>query len=184
MVCKVEFSPSHHLSKMCSDACKDARRRQRCSSPKYLEAKRRRYSRNVAVEIARSQDRYSRLRDQIRDYDKEYSKKTRLDGRRSIVNIRRKCRDRGLPFDLTVEWYFSSSVCFWCGRLLSDDDRRRNPRGRQVDRYPNTSGGYTQDNCVLACRECNHARAGLVGFLDRTGAVLIFPETHPCIYKK
>lgn len=73
-------------------------------------------------------------------------------GRYSCIKSSVKCRTKKLEFKLTKEEYYKiiSNVCFYCSFSLND-------YGLAMDRIDN-SKGYTIDNVVPCCTECNIAR--------------------------
>lgn len=71
------------------------------------------------------------------------------------------CARRGIPFEMSFEkWQELSKelACFYCGSTLKEG------RDRQVDRK-SPSLGYTDDNTVAACFECNRLKSNI--FTDR-----------------
>lgn len=64
-----------------------------------------------------------------------------------------KCaRDKGMPLELSEEdWIQKTKECNYCGKDIS------NNTGVRLDRVDN-SQGYTNENTVGCCRQCNVAK--------------------------
>jgi hypothetical protein len=74
----------------------------------------------------------------------------------SFNHYKQRAERKGLPFELTVEEFntFVNGTCYYCNK--TNDVSHRNG----VDRKDNTYG-YTTDNCVACCGECNQMKADM-----------------------
>ena len=83
-----------------------------------------------------------------------------------LGNYRRHARDRGYTFDLSDEEVsiLFSSPCFYCGDQPSNVMSRRKNNGpfvyNGIDRFDN-SKGYSKENCVSCCSQCNRSKSDL-----------------------
>ena len=82
---------------------------------------------------------------------------------RHLISYKSNAKSRGLRFDLTNDEFkaIASENCFYCG---ASPEYRTPPKEWQsgghwsgVDRIDN-SLGYSIDNCVPCCRQCNWAK--------------------------
>lgn len=75
------------------------------------------------------------------------------------ATYKRSSRDRGIPFDLTKDELkqLAASPCRYCGRSPYAANRGRLLYSG-IDRVDNARG-YTPDNCVPCCKECNGAKS-------------------------
>lgn len=76
------------------------------------------------------------------------------------IEYKASARKRGLSFtlDMNIARVLFQSVCFYCGIST---------QSRGIDRLDNDVG-YTDDNCVAACWECNKAKGTMnyVNFVE------------------
>lgn len=87
--------------------------------------------------------------------DLEYAEKRNIDNKKwnRTFNGASKCaRDKGTPFELTKEeWELKVVSCFYCDKNITTNS------GTRLDRIDN-SLGYTNENTVGCCRQCNIAK--------------------------
>lgn len=73
----------------------------------------------------------------------------------------KRAKERELSFELTSEEFFtlSQQPCHYCGKILTSNKKMKynNFMYNGIDRIDNTIG-YTQYNCVSACKHCNLAK--------------------------
>lgn len=74
-----------------------------------------------------------------------------------LKDKRTECRERGLKFNLTEEWFLAhfSQGCAVAGVDLVID--RKSPWHAEIDRI-NHGGDYTMDNCRIVCAIYNRSR--------------------------
>jgi 5-methylcytosine-specific restriction endonuclease McrA len=84
---------------------------------------------------------------------------------RTFLSIKHGAKVRGVPFDLSKEQVLTltSQKCFYCGQTPSQSLDYANRRCNGVYLYNgidrlNSNIGYTEDNCVAACGQCNRAK--------------------------
>lgn len=103
-----------------------------------------------------------------------------------ILVYKKGATKRGLSYDLTVEQFteLTSSCCHYCNRPPNPSHFpvAKGVNGAYqyngIDRKDNTSG-YTTENCISACTECNRAKGVLtydefVAYLD---ALILFRKS-------
>jgi hypothetical protein len=76
-----------------------------------------------------------------------------------IVAIRARSKRKGIPFDLTAEWYecvwaTQAGRCFYSGVPMTFATNTNDPMSASVDRCVPVLG-YVQPNCVLYCTNVN-----------------------------
>jgi hypothetical protein len=79
-----------------------------------------------------------------------------------ILQYKRHARDRGLKYELSYEQFekLIRSPCSYCGIPPSNNKITKNCKGflySGIDRV-NSTLGYTTDNCVAACSDCNRVK--------------------------
>ena len=97
----------------------------------------------------------------------------------STYNVLRSEADRrGIEFQLTFEQFLTfteKSTCHYCEAGIHWAARRvkSEPKGHNLDRKDN-SKGYTTDNCVVCCGECNRIKSNRYSYSEmlRIGSVL------------
>jgi len=98
-----------------------------------------------------------------------------------LSNYKIKAKKRGLVWDLTEEKFLELTKmdCHYCGREPSQKVWSRNPKNRYIyngiDRVDNTKG-YSSDNCVACCGDCNHIKSNKLSYAQMIvlGKVLRF----------
>lgn len=135
------------------------------SSQTRLEASRRYYAKNkdkykqwakLRVEVIRSKDP-ELLKTLRKRNERRFNATTR--GIWHILKSNSKTRKREFTLDYVLfdSWYTSQSkVCTYCG-LVEGSNRL------EIDRKDN-SIGYTIENIVLACRDCNDVKGRVLSF--------------------
>lgn len=82
---------------------------------------------------------------------------------RQLRQYKRGARDRGLCWELTQEEFntLTSGTCIYCGSgpSLHTADRVKPGYLNGIDRL-DSSKGYTPDNCVTCCSDCNEMKMG------------------------
>lgn len=96
----------------------------------------------------------------------------------AYAKTKASAKGRGIPFSLTKAEFFAVATqpCYYCGVEHSHEFLARGAVGdpfkhNGVDRV-DSSKGYTADNCVPCCRQCNvakldHTIENFIGWLDR-----------------
>ncbi len=84
-----------------------------------------------------------------------------------ILDYKKRCERDGLIFDLNNELFrkLTSSNCHYCNkkpsnRVFKDQDHRSQYIFNGIDRVDNKIG-YTGNNCVPCCKNCNFAKGKL-----------------------
>ena len=83
-----------------------------------------------------------------------------------LYNYRRHARERGIAFSLSIEEaeILFQSNCFYCGTPPSNKMEKREANGpyiyNGIDRVDSTKG-YSIDNCVSCCKNCNRSKSDL-----------------------
>jgi hypothetical protein len=107
-------------------------------------------------------------RERIKAYTREYNKteafaRAQVKGRRSAKGRfgqgKHSAKRRGMVWELTLEQHaqlLSSGKCEYCKGALG-------PCGSGLDRKDN-SRGYTLDNCVPCCGDCNTIKADVLDY--------------------
>jgi len=79
-----------------------------------------------------------------------------------FARMKRGAKKREIPFELTKEQYANlviGAICHYCGGILPEV-------GSGADRK-NSSAGYSVENCVPCCRNCNSIRgADLISYKE------------------
>ena len=80
---------------------------------------------------------------------------------KTLYDYKRKAKERGYSWELTDEQAISlfESTCFYCGippSISSVNRKNSTPYIRNGIDRKNNSIGYTPENCVACCKECNH----------------------------
>lgn len=90
-----------------------------------------------------------------------------LSARRSVFSIyKRAAKRRNREFNLSFEFVMeiTSKNCYYCGASPSNELKSKNKNGSYIyngiDRV-NNNIGYTKDNCVPCCFNCNNAKKQL-----------------------
>lgn len=104
--------------------------------------------------------------------DAKIKYKNPIEGKCSILcsNYRSRAKKKGLEFTLTFEQFMNmtTSNCHYCGLEPNKcrQDRAKSRMGisrvlfNGIDRI-DSLGGYTLDNCVPCCEDCNKAKRNL-----------------------
>ena len=83
--------------------------------------------------------------------------------RLSISNYKRRAKRRGYEYNLTENQFINLTQkdCYYCGAKPSNINKKKNCNGDYIynglDRVDNDKG-YTMDNVVPCCRNCNRAK--------------------------
>lgn len=93
--------------------------------------------------------------------------------KKSFRSLRGNAKSRGIPVEISLDYFIklSSNNCYWCGsKPLSKKglkDWHKNATINGIDRINNTLG-YTIENCVACCYDCNRMKSNLteVNFLE------------------
>jgi hypothetical protein len=78
-------------------------------------------------------------------------------------SYKQKARERNLSFDLSKEYFreLTSQNCFYCGKEPLQIPKNNQVNGvylhNGIDRI-NNSLGYSKENCVACCKQCNIAK--------------------------
>jgi len=83
---------------------------------------------------------------------KEYLNKIMMGWRARYIRCRASAKQRGIPFELTHEQFQAvcDKPCFYCGYQIKRF-------GHGIDRV-DSKAGYTPNNIVSSCAECNWAK--------------------------
>ena len=103
-----------------------------------------------------------------KEYHKKYNKKyhenlqSRDDPRRALMQIKNRAKRKGVLWKFTksewTQWYLEQKrTCEYCEILIGRVVNEQVPSGISIDRK-NNNGPYSEENCCLACYECNRIK--------------------------
>lgn len=101
---------------------------------------------------------------------KEVGRSRRLENdlgvkRQIILQYKRHARNRNISYNISENDFIKllSKNCFYCGLIPSNIKKTKNHTGfiySGIDRI-DSSKGYSKDNCVPCCEQCNKAKRNI-----------------------
>jgi len=85
--------------------------------------------------------------------------------RQIILGYKRHARNRSISYNISEDDFIKllSENCFYCGLKPSNIKKTKNHKGfiySGIDRV-NSNEGYSKDNCVACCEQCNKAKRNI-----------------------
>jgi glutaredoxin len=100
-------------------------------------------------------------------------------GDSNFSSYRKRARDKNLEFGISKDFFEHTRIgrCHYCKRTPEIDEKFG------VDRLDN-SVGYTEDNCVTACSECNYMKRsfGEREFFEQCAKIARFTKDNEFVY--
>jgi hypothetical protein len=102
------------------------------------------------------------------------------------IEIRRKCRDKNIPFDSDIrnilidQWEKQKGLCFYSGRKMSiSGDYHTNLDAMTIDKV-DPKLGYVKGNVVMSCRIFNAMKQNLTyhEFMEHCKEVLEYKKNN------